>query len=47
MELCENCGHENHEEPVVCKKCGSVLGNLSRKAREAERDRMKELFDLM
>jgi uncharacterized membrane protein YvbJ len=47
MELCENCGHENHKEPVVCEKCGSVLGNHSRRERESERQRLREILEFI
>ena len=47
MELCHVCGHENQKELVACEKCGSILDDSSRKEREAEKQRLKELSHLM
>ena len=47
MELCENCGHENKKDPIVCEKCGALLGNSSRKEQDAERQRWKEMLELI
>ena len=47
MKFCENCGHANTNEQIACEKCGSLLDDVSRKEREAEKQRLKEMFELM
>ncbi len=46
IKVCENCGHENKREAVICEQCGSLLPRPSRREMEDTEEDWQKLLDM-